>query len=191
MVEMRARGNMLPIFTLFYFVTANILAAQYHHPERQFRFSYDEKQWEVVSSNELQKKRGEDIDLTMASMTLVTVQHKVADEKYHARFSVVVDKRPSSGTEAEKVAAYQKHAVEFMKSQRFHILAIRQKPLPKVNEPAFEIQANQRDFGLRFRQVVFLRGGEAYLLTAAARTEHYAHYETEFDPFFNGFQFDK
>ena len=165
-------------------------ATEYRHPDRNFVFQYDESRWEIIAPTERQTRGGEPVDRAMASMTLVNLQRKQPDDKYHARFSVVVDstKKFSGGVE-EQFTAYQKHATEFLKNQRFHILSTAPKRLPKLGPPAFEIVANQRDFGLKFRQIIFLKEGEAHLLTAAARTAKFVDYEKEIQGFFDSFQF--
>ena len=77
-----------------------------------------------------------------------------------------------------------------MKSQRFRILSSELVRLPGVKTPGIEIVADQRDFGLTFRQVIFLKDGQAYLLTAAARSKSYRNYQPELDKIFNSFSFN-
>jgi hypothetical protein len=82
-----------------------------------------------------------------------------------------------------------------MKSQRFHILSSGPKVLAKLGLPAFEIVANQRDFGLTFRQVVFLWEAagkpEAYLVTATTRTNKFDEYKKDLDGLFDSFTMKK
>lgn len=164
-------------------------AAHFGTPESAFQFDYDDAKWEVVAPA---KTATLDVDKSMEGKTLVTLQRKEADEKYRARFSVVVDD-PSklSGSAKTELAGYAKHAVEFMREQRFHVLSTDAKILPRLGAPTYEIVANQRDFGLSFRQVVFFwdKTGkrEAYLLTAATRTNKYDAYKAELDQLFNSF----
>lgn len=164
-------------------------AATYQDAKQNIKFDYDEADWEVVPNGGPNRPL-EAVDKAMAERTLVTVQRKVADDKYHARFSVVVDPADKlKGSEGEQILAYQKHAVEFLEGQRFHIMEKRMASLGKVPLPAFEIIANQRDFGLLFRQVAVLVGKEAYLVTAAARTAKFPLYKAEIGKMFDSFQF--
>ncbi len=165
-------------------------AAQFTNDDRRFKFEYDEPRWEVVPEKPADKQKGDAVDRAMAQKTLVTVQRKVADDKYHARFSVVTDSLDKfKGTPEEKAKAYRAHAIDFLKSQRFHILSTEDKKLPGITEPVVEIVANQRDFGLTFKQVIFLKGNEAYMLTAATRTAKYDEYQKEVSRFFDTFTF--
>ncbi len=178
--------NLVGSFVLF--VTASTGAATYTNPDRAFHFDYDENVWDVVPGKANDKRPGEAVDKSMADRMMVTVQRKLADDKHHARFSVVVDPVDKFGkTEAERLVGYQKHAVEFMKGQRFHIIEVKKAQLGKLKYPAFEILAHQRDFGLYFRQVVVLVGQEAYLLTAAARTAKFPEYAADINHFFDTF----
>lgn len=165
-------------------------AAIYTQSDRPYQFDYDDGKWELVAGAKTAPTQ--DVDKEMAGKTLTTLQRKEADEKYRARFSVVVDD-PSKLSKAAQadLAGYAKHAMQFMKDQRFHILSSEAKILPRLGVPAYEIVANQRDFGLTFRQIVFFwdKGGkrEAYLLTAATRTNKYDAYKAELDQLFNSF----
>ncbi len=177
------------ISILFLSLSFPALAAQYTNPERGFHFDYDDSTWDVVPNKGNQNRPLEAVDKTMADRTLVTIQRKLADDKHHARFSVVVDPIGKFGTmETERLIGYQKHAVDFMKGQRFHIIEAKKVTLGKLKYPAFEILANQRDFGLYFRQVAVLVGDEAYLLTAASRTAKFPQYATDINRFFDTFQ---
>jgi hypothetical protein len=89
------------------------------------------------------------------------------------------------------VVQYQKYTVDFLKSQRFQILSVEPVQLPKVNETAVEILANQRDFGLKFKQVIFVYEGKAYILTATTRTEKFDDYKNDIKKFFDTFEFVK
>ncbi len=167
-----------------------VFSAQYIEPLRNIRFDYDEATWEIKDA--ATKPQGEEVDKNMAQKTIVNLQRKISDERYHSRFSLVLD----DASKIKKTAptlfeSYQKHAVEFMKSQRFDVISTKEVKLPKIKEPAFEIRANQRDFGLLFRQIVFLKGDTAYLLTAATRTLKYEAYEKEIDKMFNSFELTK
>lgn len=168
-------------------------AAKYTNDARHFSFEYDETKWEIVPEKPEERKQGQDVDRAMAEKTLVTVQRKQADDKYHARFSVVVDSLEKfKGTPAEQLVGYRKHALDFLKSQRFHILSTSEAKLPGVpGTAAFEVVANQRDFGLTFRQEGFLRDNQAYLLTGATRTAKFEEYQKELQRFFETFRFDE
>ncbi|NBY21271.1 hypothetical protein EBQ74_13790 [bacterium] len=58
-----------------------------------------------------------------------------------------------------------------------------------MKENAFEVTANQRDFGLKFKQVAFVHEGKAYILTATARTEKFDSYKNDIKTIFDSFQF--
>lgn len=165
-------------------VAPTLFAAQYIDPIRNIRFDYDDATWELKETPV--KAQAEEVDKNMAQKTIVNLQMRQADEKYHSRFSIVSDDASKIKKTKEGIFKdYQKHTVEFLKSQRFDILSIKEAKLAKVAEPAFEIMANQRDFGLLFRQVVFLKGETAYLLTAATRTKKYETYAKELDKIFD------
>lgn len=178
--------HLICLLVLVASVTAK--AATYTNPDRAFHFEYDDNKWDIVPNKGNDKRPLEAVDKTMADRTLVTAQRKLADDKHHARFSVVIDPVDKFGkTEAERLIGYQKHAVEFMKGQRFHIIEVKKVTLGNLKYPAFEILANQRDFGLYFRQVAVLVGNEAYLLTAAARTAKFPEYSADINRFFDTF----
>ena len=165
--------------------------ATYRNPNQGFSFEYDEKNWTLVDVDSKASSTAQDVDKAMAQRTLVSVQHNQADEKYRSRFSVVIDNLDNfKGSPAEQLLLYQTHALNFLKSQRFQILGTTRTTLPKLSEPAFEILANQRDFGLTFRQVIFIHGGLAYLLTVAARTARFDSSKPEMKPLFDSFSFN-
>ena len=163
-------------------------AAVYNNPAKGIQFEYDDTNW-VVVPNGGNSRPLEAVDKTMAERTLVTVERKVADDKYKARFSVVVDPAEKfKGSEGERLLAYKQHAVDFLTGQRFHIMSTQKTTLANVKAPAVEIIANQRDFGLLFRQVAVLVGKDAYLLTAAARTKKFPDYQAEINKMFESFK---
>jgi len=175
------------VFLFLALISSGAIAAVYQNPAHSFHFDYDDVAWELVANGSSTRPL-EAVDKTMNERTLVTVQRRVADDKYRARFSVVLDPIEKFGkTDTERLIAYQKHAVDFMKGQRFHVIEVKKVELPKLKFPAFEILANQRDFGLYFRQVAVLVGNEAYLLTAAARTAKFPDYTKEINRFFDTF----
>ncbi len=174
----------MKLFALLLLSFTPIYSAQYIDPIRNIHFDYDDTTWELKETPV--KPQAEEVDKSMAQKTIVNLQKKLSDEKYHSRFSIVLDdaskvKKTSAGIYKD----YQKHTVEFLKSQRFDVISVKEVKLPKVAEPAFEVMANQRDFGLLFRQVVFLKGDTAYLLTAATRTKKYEDYAKELDKIFD------
>ena len=160
-------------------------------------FSYDENVWDPVPQSQIEGPRDGDADRQVVEQTLAGLSHKVAEDKYHTRFSVVRDNLANlkgqlkGKSPSEQLLIYQKHAVDFMKSQRFRILSSEMIRLPNVKVPGIEILADQRDFGLTFRQIVFLKDGEAFLLTAAARSKSYPKYQPELEKIFNSFSFSK
>ena len=184
----RAPVTQLPrIGILFAFLCAAASGAQYVSPDRGFRFDFDESGWGLVGPD---KKAIQDVDRALAQRTLVTVQANKPDERYHARFSVVADSlKAFSQTGMERVLAYQSHAVKFLEAQRFRVLGKREVRLPGVDAPALEITAANRDFGLTFRQIVFLRGEDAYLLTAATRTSGFDKLVPTLQKLFDSFRF--
>ena len=154
-----------------------------------FKFDYNDVNWEMVPPR-IEKGEAQQVDKTMAQQTLVTIQRKTADEKYRARFHVVTDSLEKfKDPKIPQIVQYQKHSVEFLKSQRFQMLSVEPVTLPKVKETAVEIIANQRDFGLKFKQVIFIHEGKAYLLTATTRTEKFDTYKNEISAMFDSFQF--
>ena len=167
-------------------------AAEYRHEGSPgFLFTYDENEWEVIPPRKQKEKA--DVDQALKERTLVTVQKKTADDKYHARFSVVMEKlgKKFGGSPTEQLLKYRDHAVAFMKNQRFGNFTIDAHTLPGVAHPAVEIIANQRDFGLTFQQIVFIRNGHAFLLTAATRTAKFEAYKSVTKTFFSTFKFIK
>lgn len=58
------------------------------------------------------------------------------------------------------------------------------KKVEGITAGAFEILANQRDFGLSFQQLGFLDGDTAYLMTATVRTKKLGEYKVELEKMF-------
>lgn len=174
--------------------SAWVSAAPYVASDKSFSFAFDDKTWEIVVAPGA--AGAQDVDRAMAERTVATLQRRNADEKYRARFSVVVDD-PTRIKEkgATPLEAYARHALEFLKNQRFHVLSSGPKKLPKVSDGGYEIVAHQRDFGLTFRQQIFLHKSgsktEAYLLTAATRTNKFDGYKGELDSLFDSFTFSQ
>jgi hypothetical protein len=183
--------NLMRFLFSFVFVTSTLFGATYQAPGQNFKLDYNESLWEVIPAR-VEKNDAQAIDKSMAQQTLVTLQKKVSDEKYHARFHVVTDTLEKfKDTQLPQIVQYQKHTVEFLKGQRFQILSVEPISLPNVKEMAVEIIANQRDFGLKFKQVIVLYEGKAYILTATTRTEKFDDYKSELNGMFNSFQFVK
>lgn len=163
---------------------------QSHELSPNFKFDYNDSSWQIMPQR-VENTSAQQIDKSMAQQTLVTLQRKQPDEKYHARFHVVTDSLEKfTDTKTPQLVQYQKHTVDFLKSQRFQILSVEPVTLPKVKETAVEIIANQRDFGLKFRQVLFIHGGKAYILTATTRTEKFDDYKPELKTIFDSFEFN-
>lgn len=151
--------------------------------------SYDDKNWEHVPAvNDPKIPQKEAVDQAMAEQTLAVLQRKNADDKYRPRISIVVDPLKKEMKGATPLLAYQKHAVDFMKSQRFTIQSEEPKRLPHLGENAVEITATQRDFGLTFRQVIFVKEDKAYLITATTRTDKFPSYEKEIQSILDSFK---
>ena len=180
----------ITLFVALVLTACFLEAATFSHPERKFQVDYDDSSWEIVVEDAKAKSRADDNDKAVAQRTLVTLQRRVADDKYHARFSVVVDSLAKfPGVPAERLVKYRKHAVDFLKGQRFHLFETHDYTLPKIGTLGFETLASQRDFGLMFKQVVFLRSEEAFLLTAATRTDKFDGYKPELTKLFDSFRF--
>ncbi|MFM8315060.1 MAG: PsbP-related protein [Deltaproteobacteria bacterium] len=168
-----------------------LYGTSFESPVYNFKFDYNDSLWEVVPSR-TEKTDAQQIDKSMAQQTLATVQRKQPDEKYHARFHVVSDSLEKfKDSKVPQLVQYQKHTVDFLKSQRFMILSQEPVQLPLVKETAVEILANQRDFGLKFKQVIFIHEGRVYILTATTRTEKFDDYKSEIKAMFDSFQFGK
>ena len=166
-------------------------ASSYVDAKRHFTFDFNELGWELSDKKANDRPAKEDVDKNMAERTLVAVQRKEADDKYHSRFSVVVDDLSSfKETGALLLSAYHRKTVGFLKNQRFDVLSTNSVKMPLIATPAFETIANQRDFGLTFRQVVLVRGKEAYILTATSRTKRFEAQEKELKALFDTFTFD-
>ncbi len=157
--------------------------------EPHIKFNYPDAEWEVLPPR-VEKEAAQQVDKSMAQQTLVVIQRKQADEKYHARFHVVTDSLEKfNDPKVPVIVQYQKHVVDFLKNQRCMILSNEPIQLPNVKENAFEVTANQRDFGLKFKQVAFVHEGKAYILTATARTEKFDSYKNDIKTIFDSFQF--
>jgi hypothetical protein len=153
-----------------------------------FSLEYDDKNWEAVQGGK--SVNPQEVDQAMADRTVAILQRKNADDKYRARVSVVIDPVKKELKGATPLIAYEKHAVDFMKSQRYSIRSEEPIQLPHVKENAMAITATQRDFGLTFRQIIFVKGTNAYLLTATARTDKFASYEKELEGILTSFKWD-
>lgn len=177
-------------FWLLFFFSVSGFGAEYVNPIGKFTLQYDETVWEVIPPKP--EVAGAEVDQTMAEKTLATLQRKKADDKYHARFSVVSDSlKKFRGKGKSDLDAYKEHAVEFLKSQQFYILSQETVRLPGVETPVIEVVGNQRNFGLTFRQLIFVKGDSAYLLTAASRKEKYDEYLPDLKKVAESFHFLK
>lgn len=181
--------NPMRIYCLLSLMSLGLFGATFQSSSENFKFNYNDSNWEVVALR-FEKNGAEDIDKSMAQQTVATIHRIQADDKYHARFHVVTDSIAKfTDTKTPVVSQYQKYTVEFLKSQRFQIFSVEPIQLPNVKETAFEIIANQRDFGLKFKQVIFVHSGKAYILTATTRTEKYDAYKNELKVIFDSFEF--
>jgi len=182
--------NMIHVFGAF-LLPLVALATPYEHTAPRFAFDYDDTAWEMTKAPAPVAREAE-VDKKMAEKTLVTVQRRQADAKYHARFSVVLDEaKRFEKAGVPLVETYRDHAVEFLKGQRFAIQSVKEIKLPGAPSPAFEILGNQRDFGLTFRQIVFLDGSQAVLLTGATRTDKYDEQSKDIEKILTSFKWGK
>lgn len=169
----------LRLFGLGLVFAATSFAAVYSPEGAGLRLEYDERLWEV-SPRQAAEAPG-----TTPHKTLAALQRKAPDDRYHARFSVVTESLDAVRKKAGKrdlLDAYHEHAIEFLKSQRFADIESERRSgiVPAVPGPAWETTASHRDFGLKFRQIVFLAGDRAYLVTMAARPDKFFAYEADF-----------
>jgi hypothetical protein len=163
--------------------------ASFVHPSGVFTFDYDESTWKPATVKSGARKM-EDIDRRLSETVLASFQRTEAHEKYHARFSVVTeDISTFTLSSPDGLDRYRRRALEFLKSQRFQIVSKSETMIGTEKLPAWEIIANQRDFGLTFRQAIIVRGSDAFLLTAATRIIKYAEQKKEIDRFFDSFRF--
>ncbi len=179
------------LFFVFCILTIGLLetsqAKVFSDKAKGYSFDYNDTLWRIVPKSS-EKKTAADVDAEMAKRTQVTVERNLSDDKYHTRFSVVIDDlKKYKGTPLEQLTQYYRDALEFLKNQRFRVLSTGPVKLAKYGDSAFEIVATQRDFGLTTRQVILVQGGEAYLLTASARNTVYDAQKAEIEPFFNSF----
>jgi hypothetical protein len=165
---------------LFGLLVSQSFGVTFHEPVSKISFTYDENVWEVVPTKANEKE------------TLVNLQRKVADKEgdttYFSRLSIVKEDtnqvKKVKLSKLPKLQAYQIHAVEFLRSQRFDILSSEMKKIEGIPAGAFETLANQRDFGLTYQQLGFLDGDTAYLLTATVRTKKFGEYKAELEKMF-------
>lgn len=160
-----------------------LFASDYGDPLSRISITYDETNWSVKPI------AVGDADRSLLKGTLLTLERKNSDEQYHARFSIVSDSLSFKGALDEQLVKYHKHATDFLKSQRFHILDTFPRKIQNVQ--GIETLAVQRDFGLQFRQVVFIHNSKAYLATASSRIGKMKEYEREFDGILNSVRFEK
>lgn len=92
--------------------------------------------------------------------------------------------------EKDPLGAYHSHALKFLEAQAFGNIQVERNRelLPALRREAIETVASQRSFGLTFKQVIFLDGKYAYLLTAALRREKFPSEKKEIDPLFQSFK---
>lgn len=162
-------------------------AASFTDPKSHLALNYDDSVWEVVPLK------------VSDSETLLNLQRKTADKEgdttYFSRVSVVKDDltklKKVIASKLPRLQAYQSHAVEFLKGQRFDVLSTEVKNTEAVPGGMFEIIANQRDFGLTYQQMGFIQGETAYLITATVRTKKFPDYRTELNQLFQSVKIEK
>lgn len=172
--------------SLVLFISSVLNAATFNHPG--LSFEYNEKNWELIQP---QKSDEKSIDAEMNGKTLITLQRKNADEKYRARFSVVVDSvskaKPARGE--SPVAAYTRYSQEFLKSQRFSVLDQKTGTLGNPPLASTDTVLFQRDFGLKFRQVIVVKEASAYLMTFTSRQKPFEDYVAEIESVLSSLRF--
>ncbi|MEZ4751100.1 MAG: hypothetical protein R3B54_10905 [Bdellovibrionota bacterium] len=175
------------VFSLV-FAVFPALGATYTHQGGDFSFQFDDKAWEVSKKWDSKEVEGQN-----AYESLVAIQKKAADEDYHTRFSVVREDASRFLSEKDPLGAYHRYALKFLESQAFgNVQVERNRDLvPALKREAIETVASQRSFGLTFKQVIFLDGKYAYLLTAAVRREKFPSEKKEIDPLFQSFTLAK
>ncbi|MCB0417757.1 MAG: hypothetical protein KDD39_08910 [Bdellovibrionales bacterium] len=169
------------------FAVAPLLGATYTHQGGDFSFQFDDT-WELSKKWDSKEVEGQN-----PYESLVAIQKKTADQDYHTRFSVVREDASRFMKEKDPLGAYQQYALKFLESQAFgNVQVVRGRELlPKLKREAIETVASQRSFGLTFKQVIFLDGKYAYLLTAAVRREKFQSEKKEIDPLFQSFTLAK
>lgn len=167
------------------FLSLSAQAAKYTHEGGDFSVTFDEAIWEVSK-----KWDGKEAEGQNPYESLVAIQKKAADKQYHTRFSVVREDATRFLKEPDPLAAYHQYALKFLESQAFGNMQVEKgkKILGGVSKEAIQTVASQRSFGLTFKQVVFLDGKYAYLLTAAVRQESFNDEQKEIDPLFESFK---
>jgi len=182
--------NMINVFTVLIFFPVLALGTIYQHTAPEFSVDYNDAAWELKPIET--KANQAAVDKSMAEKTLVNLQRRQADDKYHSRFSVVIDEAKRFAEPGKPLLdSYRKHAVEFLESQRFSVKPAQAIKLPGVAAPAIEIIGEQRDFGLTFRQIVFLDGDQAVLVTGATRKDKYDAQAKELQGLFDSFKWAK
>lgn len=161
-------------------LSAPLFGAVFEDSQSGLSFSYDEANWELTQ----EKATGAE--------TLLSLQRKTPDKEgdtvYFSRISIV--KEPLNkisklnGVKLSPLQGYQNHAVNFLKSQRFDVLSAEPKKDSTVPGGAFEVIANQRDFGLTFQQMGFVTKDSGFLITATVRTKKFQDYKDEFSKLF-------
>jgi len=163
------------LFLLGIFLAWGIPATPLKGADGSFQIDYNSSQWEPKETLQESPPR--------PGKTLLSLERKTPDDRYHARFSVVTD--PIKKAKPEQ---YFAKALKFMKDKRFRILSQNMETLPFVRGPVYRIVANQRDFGLTFEQRIFIHQGKAFLLTAATRMNKFKEYLPETAALFQSFR---
>lgn len=158
-------------------------SANYTHPDRHLRLEYADKLWSLSKAAKGTAKLGNN-----PHSTLFALQRQNADKQYHPRFSIVVEDL----SRFESLENYvQKSVVGFLKKQKFQKIVRSEIVLAKLKQEAIQITATHHDFGISYRQVVFQRGNEAFLVTAASRPETFSTYDPEWTEMIQSLSFGK
>lgn len=116
--------------------------------------------------------------------TIVTLQKANSEEGYRPQVSFVLEPIKAGTDKLATQAAYEKRALEFLKNQGFQILAQSAKVMPGFSTPVFLIEASHRNFGLTLQQLVIVRGENAFLVTAAAKSAFVEKNKADWAPIF-------
>lgn len=155
---------------------------QDHH----FELFYDDTAWERPAQRRA-SQAPEDRDHRLMQNVILNLQRKAADNRYHPRFSIVIeDAGRFQVSDPKGQSRYYDYVVGFLKSQRFQDVS--QKAVQISARPGIEITGFQRDFGLKYRQWAVLDGDRAYLLTAAARADKFEGYAAEWETMVRSFR---
>ncbi len=172
---------------LILFFSSLLSAATFQHAE--LSFEYNEANWELIQPQKSEGK--ESVDKEMSGKTIITLQRKNADEKYRARFSVVIDTVAKAQPQKNEtpLTAYTRYSQEFLKGQRFSVLDQKKSSFGAPASEATDTVLFQRDFGLKFRQVIFVKNSNALLMTFTSRQKPFDAYVVEIESLLSSLRF--